>query len=62
MESLSISLIFFSGALTFLVNWYLFKKKSRPDGKDFLINLLISIIGAITTGIIFVSALHLAHG
>ncbi len=73
MSSITITLVFCLGGITFLVNWALFlglnKKKLESTflgrsshTKTFLIYLLISTIGVITTGILFVLALTMSHG
>ena len=73
MSSNTITLIFCLGGLTFLVNWVLFlwfnyqKLSSSYIGKlsllkTLLIYLLISSIGVLSMGIIFVSALMFSHG
>jgi len=73
MSSNTITLIFCLGGITFLVNWALFlwfnhqKLTNSYLGKlsfikTFLVYLLVSSIGVLSTGIIFVSALMFSHG
>tara|TARA_B100001250_G_C19700550_1_gene744553 strand:+ start:334 stop:555 length:222 start_codon:yes stop_codon:yes gene_type:complete len=73
VSSNTITLVFCLGGITFLVNWILFlwlnkqKLASSYFGKisltkTFLVYLLISSIGVLSMGIIFVSALMFAHG
>ena len=62
MESNSTSIIFLVGALTFLLNWYLYQISTEINLSIFIKNLIVSVIGVLATGIIFVVALHLAHG
>tara|TARA_B100001758_G_C18144444_1_gene470656 strand:- start:478 stop:699 length:222 start_codon:yes stop_codon:yes gene_type:complete len=73
VSSNTITLVFCLGGITFLVNWVLFlwlnsqKIASSYLGKlsltkTFLVYLLISSIGVLSMGIIFVSALMFAHG
>jgi len=73
VSSNTITLVFCLGGITFLVNWVLFlwlnnqKLASSYLGKlsltkTFLVYLLISSIGVLSMGIIFVSALMFAHG
>lgn len=73
MSSITITLIFCLGGITFLVNWVLFlwlnQKKlentflgKSSQIKTFLIYILISTIGVMSMGIVFVSALMISHG
>ena len=62
MESNSTSIIFLIGALTFLLNWYLYQISTEINLSVFIKNLIVSVIGVLATGIIFVVALHIAHG
>jgi hypothetical protein len=73
MSSNTITLIFCLGGLTFLVNWVLFlwfnhqKLSSSYFGnlslvKTLLIYLLLSSLGVLSMGVLFVSALMLSHG
>tara|TARA_B100000427_G_scaffold40402_1_gene29126 strand:- start:3339 stop:3527 length:189 start_codon:yes stop_codon:yes gene_type:complete len=62
MESNSTSIIFLVGALTFLLNWYLYQISTEINLSIFIKNLIVSVIGVLATGIIFVVALHIAHG
>ena len=62
MESNSTSIIFLVGALTFLLNWYLYQVSTEINLSIFIKNLIVSVIGVLATGIIFVVALHIAHG
>ena len=62
MESNTTSIIFLIGALTFLLNWYLYQINTEIGLREFIKNLILSVIGVLATGIIFVVALHLAHG
>ena len=62
MESNATSIIFLIGALTFLLNWYLYQINTETGFREFIKNFILSVIGVLTTGIIFVVALHLAHG
>ena len=73
MSSTTITLVFCLGGTTFLVNWVLFlclnqnKLENTFLGnssqiKTFLIYILISTIGVISMGIVFVSALMMSHG
>mgnify|MGYP001376241700 FL=1 len=62
MESNSTSIIFLVGALTFLLNWYLYQISTEINLTVFIKNLIVSVIGVLATGIIFVVALHIAHG
>tara|TARA_B100001029_G_C15024493_1_gene432727 strand:+ start:299 stop:487 length:189 start_codon:yes stop_codon:yes gene_type:complete len=62
MESNSTSIIFLVGALTFLLNWYLYQISTEINLSVFIKNLIVSVIGVLATGIIFVVALHIAHG
>tara|TARA_B100000405_G_C16591689_1_gene377044 strand:- start:234 stop:455 length:222 start_codon:yes stop_codon:yes gene_type:complete len=73
VSSNTITLVFCLGGITFLVNWLLFlwlnKQKLASSylgkfslTKTFLVYLLISSIGVLLMGIIFVSALMFAHG
>ena len=73
MSSNTITLIFCLGGITFLVNWVLFlwlnhqKLESSYLGKlslakTFLVYLLVSSMGVLSMGIIFVSALMFSHG
>ena len=61
MESNSTSIIFLVGALTFLLNWYLYQISTEINLSVFIKNLIVSVIGVLATGIIFVVALHIAH-
>jgi len=73
MSSNTITLIFCLGGLTFLINWailiYLNNQKLEKFFlgrfsllKTLLTYLLISSIGILSMGIIFVSALMFSHG
>ncbi len=73
MTSNTITLIFCLGGLTFLINWailiYLNNQKLEKHFlgrfsllKALLTYLLISSIGVLSMGIIFVSALMFSHG
>ena len=62
MESNSTSIIFLVGALTFLLNWYLYQISTEINLSVVIKNLIVSVIGVVATGIIFVVALHIAHG
>ena len=62
MESNSTSIIFLIGALTFLLNWYLYQITTEIGLRELIKNFILSVIGVLATGIIFVVALHLAHG
>jgi len=73
VSSNTITLVFCLGGITFLVNWALFlwlnnqKLANSYFGKlslikTFLVYLLISSIGVLSMGIVFVSALMFAHG
>ena len=73
MSSTTITLVFCLGGITFLVNWVVFlllnhkKLENTILGmssqiKTFLIYILISTIGVISMGIVFVSALMMSHG
>ena len=73
MSSTTITLVFCLGGITFLVNWVVFlllnhkKLETTILGmssqiKTFLIYILISTIGVISMGIVFVSALMISHG
>jgi len=73
MDSITITLIFFLGGMTFLVNWFLTIYISSQRNKDnqsiqfqnfvFLLKLLlISIPGVLVVGVCFVLALMLSHG
>ena len=62
MESNSTSIIFLIGALTLLLNCYLYQIKNEIVLREFIKNFILSVIGVLATGIIFVVALHLAHG
>ncbi len=73
MSSNTITLIFCLGGLTFLFNWvfflHLYFKNSAVQITDrfqliktFLVHLIISTIGVLTMGVLFVSALMISHG
>jgi hypothetical protein len=73
MSSNTITIIFFLGGLTFLVNWAFllqiyFKYNSIKlenkihFTKSLLIFLLISTFGVLAMGVLFVSALMFSHG
>ena len=73
MSSNTITLIFCLGGITFLVNWVLFlcvnhQKLARSYlgklslAKTFFVYLLVSTIGVLSMGIIFVSAVMFSHG
>jgi len=73
MSSNTITLIFCLGGLTFLANWifianiYLKSKPIEVDSiprlfKILFFNLLVSIIGVLAMGVLFVSALMISHG
>jgi len=73
VSSNTITLVFCLGGITFLVNWVLFLWLNSQKiacsflgklslTKTFLVYLLISSIGVLSMGIIFVSALMFAHG
>lgn len=73
MSSNTVTMIFCLGGVTFLANWiylssiYIRDKEIRLDSRfdlfKFLIYfLLVSILGVLATGVVFVSALMFAHG
>ena len=73
MSSNTITLIFCLGGLTFLINWailiYLNNQKLEKffSGKfsflkTLLSYLLVSSLGVLATGVLFVSALMFSHG
>ncbi len=73
MSSTTIALVFCLGGITFLANWIIFlllNQKNLENTflgissqiKTFLIYILISTIGVISMGIVFVSALTISHG
>ena len=73
MSPTTITLVFCLGGITFLVNWMIFlllNQKNLENTflgissqiKTFLIYILISTIGVISMGIVFVSALMISHG
>ena len=73
MSSNTITLIFCLGGLTFLVNWFFlmfiyFKNNTNHINnlvslsKMLFFCLIISSVGVLATGILFVSALMFSHG
>lgn len=71
MESFAVTLIFILGGLTFLVNWafLVLKEKSgtKPDSsmttlKRLVVYFLLSSLGVLISGVLFVSIFMLAHG
>jgi hypothetical protein len=71
MESFVVTLIFILGGLTFLVNWafLVLKEKSgtKPDSpmatlKRLVVYFLLSSLGVLISGVLFVSIFMLAHG
>lgn len=71
MESFVVTLIFILGGLTFLVNWafLVLKEKSgtKTDSpmatlKRLVMYFLLSSLGVLISGVLFVSIFMLAHG
>ncbi len=71
MESFAVTLIFILGGLTFLVNWafLVLKEKSgtKTDSpmttlKRLVMYFLLSSLGVLISGVLFVSIFMLAHG
>ena len=71
MESFAVTLIFILGGLTFLVNWafLVLKEKSgtKTDSpmatlKGLVMYFLLSSLGVLISGVLFVSIFMLAHG
>ena len=73
MSSNTITLIFCLGGLTFLFNWvfflHLYFKNNAVQISDrlqliktFFVHLIVSTIGVLTMGVLFVSALMISHG
>ena len=71
MESFAVTLIFILGGLTFLVNWAFLILKEREKEKDdsffakvsrLFFYFLISSLGVLLSGVLFVSVFMLAHG
>jgi len=71
MESFAVTLIFILGGLTFLVNWaFLILKGTEIDKEESLVTkctkllvyFLLSSLGVLTGGVLFVSVFMFAHG
>ena len=71
MESFAITLIFILGGLTFLVNWaFLILKGTEIDQEESLLvkctkllfYFLLSSLGVLAGGVLFVSVFMFAHG
>ena len=71
MESFAVTLIFILGGLTFLVNWaFLILKGTEIDQEEslvtkctkLLVHFLLSSLGVLAGGVLFVSVFMFAHG
>ena len=71
MESFAVTLIFILGGLTFLVNWaFLILKGTEIDQEESLLAkctkllfyFLLSSLGVLAVGVLFVSVFMFAHG
>jgi hypothetical protein len=71
MESFAVTLIFILGGLTFLVNWaFLILKGTEIDQEESLVTkctkllvyFLLSSLGVLAGGVLFVSVFMFAHG
>tara|TARA_B110000003_G_scaffold136660_1_gene138420 strand:+ start:267 stop:482 length:216 start_codon:yes stop_codon:yes gene_type:complete len=71
MESFAVTLIFILGGLTFLVNWaFLILRGSEVHEEEsllarytkLLVYFLLSSLGVLAGGVLFVSVFMLAHG
>jgi hypothetical protein len=71
MESFAVTLIFILGGLTFLVNWAFLILKGTEVNQDesfvvkstkLLVYFLLSSLGVLAGGVLFVSVFMFAHG
>lgn len=71
MESFAVTLIFILGGLTFLVNWaFLILKGTEIDKEEsllakctkLLVYFLLSSLGVLAGGVLFVSVFMFVHG
>ena len=71
MESFAVTLIFILGGLTFLVNWAFLILKGTEVNQDesfvakstkLLVYFLLSSLGVLAGGVLFVSVFKFAHG
>jgi hypothetical protein len=71
MESFAVTLIFILGGLTFLVNWAFLILKGTDIHQDesssakcikLLVYFLLSSLGVLAGGVLFVSVFMFAHG
>jgi len=71
MESFAVTLIFILGGLTFLVNWaFLILKGTEIDQEEsllakctkLLVYFLLSSLGVLAGGVLFVSVFMFVHG
>ena len=71
MESFAVTLLFILGGLTFLVNWAFLILKGTEVNQDeslvakstkLLVYFLLSSLGVLAGGVLFVSVFMFAHG